>query len=76
MLQEIVTYLIVAFAVAVAARKIYYKLARKAPHTKASTAPDTSTASNENCAECVTECVLRHADPQTKKENAALCAKT
>ncbi len=74
MLQEIITYSIVAVAVVLALWKIFKKLSGKKkkpkPYRKAkSSAP-------HNCSVCIAECSLRDAVPAMRKENKELCETT
>lgn len=75
MAQEIITYVIIVFAVGMAIYKSYKKLKRK-KLLKSKPKNTESSASKSACAECVAECILRDAPKKFKNENAQLCERT
>ena len=75
MTQEIITYIIIAFAIGLAVYKIYKRLKVKKllNSTKGkfeSSVPQTA------CSDCLAECILRDAPANFKNENAQLCERT
>jgi large-conductance mechanosensitive channel len=74
MLQEIITYIIVAFAVAFAIWKIYKKLAGK--KKKKVIYKDATYTPQHNCSDCAASCTLRDAVPEIRVENKELCETT
>ena len=75
MIQEIITYIILVFAVGMAFYKSFNKLKRKKllKSTKKKTDPE---ASKSACSVCVAECILRDAPTKFKTENPQHCEKT
>lgn len=74
MVQEIITYIIVALAVGFAGWKIYIKLAGKRRKKKFDFKKETFSMEH-NCSDCAAECILRDS-PALKKRNAGLCETT
>jgi hypothetical protein len=72
MVQEIITYLIVASAIGLAVYKIYNKLKRKKPVQSANIKIE-SPATHSACSDCLAECVLRNTPEAFKNENTLLC---
>lgn len=72
MIQEIITYIIIGFAVVLAFYKSYKKLARK-NRSKSPNGKGNSPAIHTGCANCTADCILRNASPDVKNENAQLC---
>ncbi|MCA1759699.1 MAG: hypothetical protein LC658_08000 [Bacteroidales bacterium] len=73
MIQEIITYLIIGAAIALAISKIIGKFkGRKTPRKKVSFQKDTITMQH-NCSDCSAECMLRNASKLTVEKNKELC---
>ena len=75
MAQEIIAYIIVAFAVCFAGFKIYNKLAKKKRNKKITVKNELSEVRN-SCSDCLAECILRDLTPDVKSKNAQLCERT
>ncbi len=74
MLQEIITYIIVAVAVGLALWKMYKKLSGKRKKTKQYRKAPSSAP--HNCSDCIADCSLRNAVPAVRQENEELCETT
>lgn len=74
MLQEVLTYVIVALAIGIALWKMYKKLAGKKSRKKPDFKNQTFTMEH-NCQECIAECILRDS-PALKRKNTELCDTT
>lgn len=74
MVQEIITYVIVFFAVGLAVYKSYNRLKKKKSAKSAGT-PVKSPVKNRACSGCIAECMLRDLPLKQKNEHARLCAK-
>ena len=74
MVQEVLTYIIVAIALGMAALKMYKKLAGKKRRKKLDFKKQTFTMEH-NCQDCIAECILRDS-PALKRKNAELCDTT
>lgn len=72
MIQEIITFIIVVFAVGLAVYKSYKKLKRK-KSVKLTGEKTESSITETACSGCVAECLLRDIPAKHKKENARLC---
>ncbi|WP_372948235.1 hypothetical protein [Mariniphaga sp.] len=75
MIQEIITYVIVALAIGMAVYKSYKKLKRK-KLLKQSDGKIGSSTSQSACSNCIADCILRNASTEIKNENAQLCEKS
>lgn len=75
MLQEIITYIIVAVAVGLALWKMYKKFSG-GKRKKSKQVRKTITSAPHNCSDCIAECSLRDAVPVVRKENEELCETT
>lgn len=75
MIQEIITYMIVGAAVALAVSRGIKKIrGKKTPKKKVDFQND-SFAMQHNCSDCSAECMLRNATKPVMKENIDLCNK-
>lgn len=76
-MQELITYIIVATAVAMAISKIFKKLVKKKkPAKKIDFQKTTLTMQQHNCSDCSAECMLRNAvKPFSEESNKDLCRK-
>jgi hypothetical protein len=73
MIQEIITYMIIGAAIALAISKIIGKIkGRKTPKKKVSFKNETFTMQH-NCSDCSAECMLRNASKLTVEKNKELC---
>lgn len=73
MIQELITYMIIGAAIALAISKIIGKIkGRKTPEKKVSFQKDTYTMQH-NCSDCSAECMLRNASKLTVEKNKELC---
>lgn len=74
MVQEILTYIIIAVAVAIAVWRIYKKLSRSKKKIK----PDKNLkyAPQHNCSDCIASCSIRDAVPEIRSKNEELCDTT
>lgn len=75
MIQEIITYVIVALAIGLAVYKIYKKLKRK-KLLKSTEGKFESSAPQTACSDCIAECLLRDAPKKFKNENTRLCERS
>ncbi len=75
MAQEIITYIIVAFAFGFAGFKSYRKLAKK-KRNKITTVKNELSEVRNSCSDCLAECILRDLTPDGKNKNAVLCERT
>lgn len=74
MLQEIITYIIIAVAVVLAVQKMYRKLSVKKKKTPSRAVPKKHTSSVlHNCSDCIAACSLRDAVPAVRKEKKEVC---
>lgn len=74
MVQEIITYIIIAVAVCITVWKMYKTLAgRKKKNTDFS---KVTYSPQHNCTDCIAECTLRDALPALRKDNEELCEST
>ena len=74
MVQEIVTYIIVAAAVAWAGYKIFLKFSRKKPKNELrDKAP--SNVTQHQCDDCIAECILRDTVKPGNVNEESLCKK-
>lgn len=78
MIQELITYLIIAAAVYLALWKMYIKLwGKKKLRVKSKTDyQKVSYAPKHNCSDCIAECALRDALPNLREDNEELCETT
>lgn len=67
MVQEIITYLVIALAVSVAVVKAAKSFSRKKPKTTTNFKNETCT-SQHNCSTCSDECALRNKFPSEPKQ--------
>jgi len=74
MVQEIITYAILVFAVGLALLKSYRKLKRK-KLLNSTNGQIKSLAIKSGCSDCIAECILRDA-PKLMNENAQLCERS
>ena len=75
MFQEVITYMIIGAAIAMAISKIVQKFkGKKRPEKKIDYQKDTFTY-HHDCSSCSAECMLRDASVSVIKENAELCNK-
>ncbi|SHE48572.1 hypothetical protein SAMN05444274_101487 [Mariniphaga anaerophila] len=74
MVQEVITYIIVAFAVGLAFYKGYLRLKRKRLIKSAKGESRTSTG-QADCSDCAADCSLRDASSQTKEGDSRPCKK-
>lgn len=72
MIQEIITYLIIAAAFVFAGWKIYKKLRKKKPKKKSGFKSGEITMQH-NCSACAAECILRDASTSYIKSNSETC---
>lgn len=72
MAQEIITFIIVVFAVGLAVYKSYKKLKRK-KSVKLTGGKAKFPATQSVCSGCVADCLLRDLPVKHKNENAQLC---
>ena len=73
MIQEIITYLIIGAAIALAISKIIGKIkGRKSPKMKVDFQKETFTMQH-NCSDCSAECMLRNSSKLTVEKNKELC---
>ena len=75
MVQEIITYIIIGAAVALAILKTVKKLKGKNPHSKKTNFQKDSFSMQHNCSDCSAECMLRNEVKSIKEKNKDLCAK-
>jgi hypothetical protein len=66
MFQEIITYMIIAVAIAVAIRKLYSTFAIKKRNKE-------TLVSERNCADCIAECNVRDASFSERQEKSEFC---
>jgi hypothetical protein len=71
MLQEIITYKIVATAVIVSGYKLYKRFSRKKP--KAVDFKKASLANPHNCSDCAAQCMLRDKPQHTIAKSSEIC---
>jgi large-conductance mechanosensitive channel len=69
MVQEIITYIIIAVAIAVAIRKLYKTLAMERKKKE-------NPVTDHNCSDCIADCKIRDASISVKQEKPELCEKT
>lgn len=74
MLQEIITYLIIAIAVSLAVWKMYKKLSGKKKKPKQH--KKTTLSAPHNCSDCIADCSLRDAVPAVRQEKEEICETT
>jgi hypothetical protein len=73
MMQEIITYLIIGAAVALAFSKIFQKVGlKKKPEKKVNFRKENFTIQN-NCSDCSAECMLRNTSKPLIEKNKDLC---
>lgn len=75
MIQEIITYVIVALAIGLTVFKSYKKLKRKS-RVKSSFENNKNSELPSGCSDCVAECILRNTTSEVKNENAQLCERS
>lgn len=71
MLQEIITYIIVATAVIVTGYKFYKRFNRKKP--KAIDFQKASLANPHNCSDCAAQCMLRDLPKRSIAKSSEVC---
>lgn len=72
MVQELITFLIVAVAVAIAARKIYKRFSKKKP--KPADFKNVALADSHNCSDCASaDCALRDLPRNIIDKSAEVC---
>jgi hypothetical protein len=72
MLQEILTYLIIAFAAGTAIWKLYITLSVKKRSKKTDFTKEKFTLQHD-CSDCAADCSIRNAAPRIIQENAKIC---
>lgn len=72
MVQEVITYLIIAAAFLFAGWKIYKKFRKKKPKKQADI-KSSKISMQHNCSDCVAECILRDAPSSHIINNAEKC---
>ena len=75
MIQEIITYMIIGAAIALAISRALNKFRRKKVPEKKINYQKESFTVQHNCSDCSAECMLRNASRPVIKENAELCIK-
>jgi hypothetical protein len=75
MIQEIITYMIIGAAIAMAVSQIIQKFKRKKRPEKKLDFKKETFALQHDCSDCSAECMLRNAAKPIIKENADLCNK-
>lgn len=76
MLQEIITYLIVAGALLYAVSKFTKRFWRKKTQAKKVGFKTGKVSMKQNCSDCAADCMLRDAAKEARGKNADLCRKT
>ena len=81
MIQEVITYSIIASAAYIAMSRMYYQIRGRKKSAKLKINKDTSYKKMtytpaHNCSECIAECILRDALPNLRMENEELCETT
>lgn len=71
MLQEIITFVIVAIAVGFALLKTYKRFSKKKP--KKVDFQNVSVADSHNCSDCAAECVLRDQAKHIIEKSSEVC---
>ena len=71
MIQELITFVIVAIAVIIAVLKVYKRFRKK--KAKAMDFQKVSMAESHNCTECAAECVLRDLPKHIIDKSAEVC---
>jgi hypothetical protein len=74
MLQEIITYIVIAVAVSIAVWKMYKTLSVKKKKPKQH--KKTTLSAPHNCSDCIADCSLRDAVPIVRQENEEICETT
>lgn len=72
MLQQIITFIIVAFAVFLAVRKTVKKFSKKKKKTQVDF-KNGKFSMQHNCSDCSAECILRDASTSLTKSHPNLC---
>ena len=73
MIQEIITYIIIGSAIALAISKAFSKIkGKKSPQKKVNFQKDTFSMQH-NCSDCSAECMLRNSSKLTIEKNKELC---
>lgn len=75
MFQEVITYMIIGAAVAMAVSQAFRKFAKKKRPEKVIDYKNESFTIQHNCTDCSAECMLRDTAMPIKKENIELCKK-
>ena len=75
MIQEIITYMIIGAAVALAVSKLIKKFGRKKIPEKQLNYQKDSFSVQHNCSDCSAECMLRNASRPVMQRNIELCNK-
>ena len=73
MVQEILTYTIVALALIVAFRKSVKRFSRKKTTSANEVLQKKSTKEQHKCADCIAECVLRDTVSPSSEDASTLC---
>lgn len=76
MVQEIITYIIIAVSVSIALLKMYKTVAGSRRTKKTTNYSKVTYTPGHNCSDCIAECSLRDAVPALRKENEELCEST
>lgn len=76
MIQEIITYIVIALAVFFAVSKTLKKLRRRKKAGLAKRPGKTSSGNFHDCSDCSAECMLRDTTTITLDKNKILCEKT
>lgn len=71
MLQEIITYIIVGAAIALAAAKVLKRFRKKKPQKVSF--KNATMAAEHNCSECAAECLLRDLPKRTINKSQEIC---
>jgi hypothetical protein len=72
MIQEILTYLIIAIAAGTAIWRFYQTLSVK-KKTKVTDFKKEKFSMQHNCSDCGANCTIRNATPRVKQENEEIC---
>jgi len=75
MIQEIITYMIIGAAIAIAVSKFIKKFVGKKNHKKEINFQKDTFSVQHNCSDCSAECMLRNASQPVIKDNIELCNK-
>lgn len=75
MIQEIITYMIIGAAIALAISKVINKSGRKKRPEKEMDFQNDSVPLQHNCPDCSAECMLRDATKPVIEKNKELCKK-